>query len=179
MRALTGVGDRFFEPVQIVGGPRTRVIIHKPADVDNPADTFISPHFFARVKKNSLVKPGMVLFVPRIGDHFLIASHSSTQDFHTYNMFQCDRLVDWESPTNAIDPLTKLPKGDGSSELVGQIWVMWQRVRREFEDLNLRVAQERNLIATGADVQLRDTINGQVVDRIDTALGVKICELRA
>lgn len=176
MRRFSRVGGRLYEPVRIVGGPATRAIIHRPPEIDHPGAEFAYPSFTCRVQHTSLIRAGQVLRLPS-GDHYLVAEHSATIDWKTFHLFRCDRQVDWQQPTPTLDPLTNLPKAAGLSEPV-RLWVMWERVRREFTDLNLRVNQERHLVATGADVELGHHIEGMRVDRISHALGIKILELQ-
>lgn len=177
MRRYDRAGHSLFEPVQIVDGPKTRAVIQRPPEIDRPGAEFSHPTMTCRVRRGSLVKPGMVLRLPS-GDHYLVANHSATFDWVTFHMFRCDRQVTWTRPASTTDPLTGLPRKTGTPSLIGRPWVMWERVRRQFEDLNLRVAQEQHLFATGIDVQIEDLIDDMRVTRINTALGIKIVELQ-
>lgn len=173
MRRFTRV---FSEPVQIIGGPKTRAVVHRPPDIDQPGAEFSYPSLTCRVKPKSLIDAGQVLRL-QSGDHYLVADHSATVDWTTFHLFRCDRQVAWARPNTAIDRLTGQQKAAPPLAL-GTLWVMWEKVRREFTDLSLRVANERHLVATGADVLVGDTITGLTVDRVNQALGVKVVELK-
>ena len=62
---------------------------------------------------------------------------------------------------------------------MGTIWVMRERVRREFVDLTMRLSQERHLVAAGADIHTGDFLNGTIVDRVGTYLGIAVLELQS
>lgn len=177
MRRFDRAGGSFFEPLQIIDGPQTRGLIRRPPNVDRPGAEYAHPSLVLRVKPSSLVRAGHVVRLPG-GGHYLVASHSETIDWRSHHLFRCDRQVSWQRPGVQLDSLTKLPTGGGAPQDLGPIWVMWERVRREFTDLTLRVAQERHLIATGADMKIGDRVEGMTVDRINIALGVKIVELK-
>lgn len=176
MRRYNKAGHAFFEPVQIVDGPRTRAIIHRPPLIDRPGAEFSHPAMTCRVPLSSLIHAGLVVRLPS-KDHYLVADHSATIDWRTFHLFRCDRQVTWKRPSAATDALTGLPKA-GAPTTMGTPWVMWERMRRELTDLNLRINQEQHLMATGANLQLGDLIDGMRVTRINTALGVKVVELQ-
>jgi hypothetical protein len=167
------------EPVSIVDGPQSRAIVQRPPEISRPGAEYATPSFTARVRPDSLVLPGQVLQLGG-GDHSLTAIHSATADWRTLHLFRCDRQVRWERPVPITDTLTGLARAGAPPALMkADLWVMWERVRREFTDLNIRIAQERHLVATGADVQLGDLINGSTVDRVSDAMGVNILELKS
>ena len=178
MRRLKQAADRFFETVHVEGGPTTRAVIKRPSDNDQPGVEFASPRLTARVMLNSLLKSGDVIRVAD-AERYLLADHSSTPEYRTHHMFPCDRQVPWTRKVEVIDPVTKLKKSDGQPVLIGNIWVMWERTRREFMDLSIRVAQESALVDTGADVKLGDLVAGMKVKRVNEALGIRILELMA
>lgn len=172
------IGKRFITSVKIVNGPHTRAIVQRPPDIDRPGTEYRYPALTCRVERDSLLRSGHVVQLPS-GDYYLVADHSKTIDAHTHHLFRCDRQVVWSRATTIDDPLTGLPRSDERTVLADDLWVMWERVRREFADLNPRIEQETHLLATGADVQLGDLINDMRVKRVNTALGVKILELEA
>jgi hypothetical protein len=175
MLPLTRVGDRFNEPIKIVGGPKTVGRIQR-SDGGEPGAEFALPKTNLRVNRRSLIRAGQVVQAPG-GDHFLVAEHSETGEYRTHHLFPTDRRVEWTRQTVKIHPVSKQQVGSGKEEL-GTLWVMWERTRREFMDLSIRIAQENYLIATGADVQLGDYIDGKLVKRVNHALGVRILELQ-
>lgn len=175
MRRFNRVGTFAYEPLRIVGGPVTRAIIQRPPDIDRPGAEFTYPSPTLRVPHGSLVRTGQVVEIPG-GDKYLVADHSRTIDWITHHLFRADRQVTWSRIGTVTDTRTGLEKNDVPNDL-GSVWVMWEKVRREFTDLNLRVDQENHLVATGADVQEDDLIAGMTVRRVNRALGIKIVEL--
>lgn len=176
MREFRRSGDKFYEPIKIIGGPDTRAIIQRPPDIDQPGVEFAAPSLTLRVQRDSLVNAGQVVLTNG-GEHYILAKHNETADWRTLHMFWCDRAVVWKRPGGGTDRLTGLPTA-GTPQVMGTIRVMWERVRREFTELALRVSQERHLVATGENVQIGDTLDNMVVDRVSTALGVRVVELR-
>ncbi len=176
MRHLGQAGNRFNEQIQIIGGARTIARVQRQQDKERVGAEFAYPKTTLRVMRNSIIKAGMVVQLP--GDElFLVASHSATGEYRTHHLFPTDRRVSWSRPRTKVHPITKLVETDGLDEL-GDVWVMWERTRREFTDLTLRVAQENYLLATGADVELGDYMDGKLVKRVSLALGIKIVELQ-
>lgn len=176
MREFNRINTKFYEPIQIVGGPPTRAIVQRPPDIDQPGVEFAAPSLTLRARPESLLQAGQVVRT-KGGEHYLLAKHNATGDWKTLHMFWCDRQVSWTRPGSTVDPLTGLTK-TGTATNLGPIWIMWERVRREFTELALRVAQERHLAATGYDVRIGDVLNGMTVDRVNDALGIKVLELR-
>lgn len=177
MRSFKGVGNRFQTTVKIVGGPTTRMIIHRPSDQDNPSNNFLVPHFMGRVQKDSLIQPGNVVYIPDYQKHYILGHHSSTADHRTLYMFLCDRQLSWKRRATEVDLTTRLPRELAPVEL-GTPWIYWQRERREFTDLNLRVTNERYIALTNEDVELRDSLDGKTIDRIDEVYGLKVLEIQ-
>lgn len=178
MRRFNRVAHDFYEPVRIVGGAKTRAIIQRPPDIDQPGVEFQAPSLICRVQRNSILSAGQVIETGG-GEKYLLAKHSATADWTTFHMFYVDRLVTWERQVPTVDRLTGL-KGTGSTKQdLGGLWVVWERMRREFTELALRVSQERHLVLAGAEVQIGDLIDGVVVDRVSDALGIRVLELRS
>jgi hypothetical protein len=61
---------------------------------------------------------------------------------------------------------------------MGNIWVMWDMIRREAPDFAMHISEEKNLVVTGYAVQLHDTLDGQEVKRCNQALGVNILQVQ-
>ena len=177
MRHLGQAGERFYEPIQIIGGAKTRARVQRSKDGDQPGAEFALPKTTLRVDPRSIIRNRMVIQV-RSGDKFLVGEHSATTEYTTHHLFPVDRQVSWTRPTTRIDPVSKV-KVTSTPEQKGMIWVMWERTRREFMDLSIRIAQENYLVATGADVQIGDYIDGKIVRRVALALGIKVLELQA
>ena len=176
MREFNKINGIFYEPIKIIDGPDTRGIIARPPDIDQPGVEFAAPSLTLRVQRDSIAKAGQIVRT-RGGEPYILAKHNETADWRTLHMFWCDRQVVWNRPGSTTDRLTGL-KTAGPATPQGTIYVMWERVRREFTELALRVSQERHLVATGADVQIGDTLDNLVVDRVSNSLGVRILELR-
>lgn len=176
MTRFSRAGSRLFEPVWILNGPTTRAIVQRPPDIDRPGAEFTHPSLTCRVRRGSLLRTGQVVTLQG-GSNYLVTNHSETADWVTHHLFRCDRQVSWSRVTTTIDPLTQLEKSSGSSPL-GNVWVLWEKMRREFTDLSMRIAQENHLMVTGADVQLDDLIDGMRVKRVNYALGVNVVELQ-
>lgn len=170
-----GLVAKFYEPVQIIGGPRTRAIVHRPSDTDDPGPEFAQPKTTLRVKPNSLIKTGQAIQVQG-GDVYLVAEHSRTGDYATHRLFKADRQVVWTRAQTKVHPVTNLPISDTPSQM-GTIWVLWERSRREFMDLTLRIPQDSFLVATVAPVMDGDFLDGQRVKRVSNAMGIKVVEL--
>ena len=176
MRSFSASGDRFNETVRIVGGPTTRARVQRAEDGDRIGAEFALPKTTLRVGRKSIITSGQVVKL-KGGELFLVADHSATGEYRTHHLFPTDRHISWQRPRTIINPVSKQKMSDGLDDL-GMIWVMWERTRREFTDLSIRIAQESYLLATGADVQLEDVLDGKRVKRVTLALGVKIVELQ-
>lgn len=115
----------------------------------------------------------------RADERYLVADHSRTVDYITYHLFETDRQITWERETFRVNPVSKQKQSLGRQPVqASPIWVMWERARREFMDLNVRIAQETYLLATGENIQLGDFLDGKVVKRVSNALGIKVVELQ-
>lgn len=176
MRRLNAAGDRFYEPVQILGGPKTRARVQRAEDGDRIGAEFALPKTTLRVGKNSLIHAGLAVRLAG-GDIYLVAEHSETAEYRTHHLFPADRRVSWTRMTTKIHPVTQQKTNDVPQDR-GMIWVMWERTRREFMDLAIRIAQDSYLVATVADVQLGDFVDNKRVRRVNEALGIKILELQ-
>lgn len=177
MSRLRRTSERFQSPIKIIGGPRTVGVIHLPSDTTDPGIEFAYPKMALRVGRRSIVKPGQV--VETDAGYFLLAHHSATLDYKTFYMLQCDRQVAWTRPVSTVDPITKLETTGGAPQPLGEIWVMWERNRREYADLPIRFNQETTLSATGSAVAIGDMLDGRKVTRVNEALGIKVLELQA
>lgn len=178
MRTFNTGRGRFYEPVQIIGGAKTRAIIQRANISDNPQTSNPDfPKIACRVLPSSILKTGQVITING-GGNYLLASHSATSDYTLFHMLRADRQMAWERKTLGSDPLTHLPIDTGSRASLGSLWVMSERVRRQFTDTDSHFNVENLLIATGAAVLTNDFLGGQVVKRVQAALGVFIVELQ-
>lgn len=170
--------SRLQERVQIVGGPLTKAVIHRASDNDQPGVEFAHPKVTCRVKPRSLIQSGQVVKTEG-DDHYLVCDHSATGKYVTHHLFRCDRQMVWTRPGTTTDTLTGLTRASGPPTAMGTLYVMQERVRREFTDLTLRISQEQAVVATGAAVEIGDMLDGRLVARLSFALGVRILELHA
>lgn len=178
MRTFKTGSGRFFEDVQIVGGPKTRATIQRANLTDNPQVEFAFPKISCRVPLDSLLVAGQVVRLKGDG-YYLTADHSATDDYKILHLFRTDRQVVWARKIEQTDVLTGLPKSGGEPTPIATIYVMWERVRRQFTDTAAHFNAEQMLIATGSPVEINDFIDGKIVKRATTALGVRILELQA
>lgn len=176
MRQFSRVGSKLFEPVRIVGGPKSRAIVQRPPDIDRPGVEFNYPNLTCRVHHNSLIHSGQVVHLAGGGYH-LVADHSETADWVTLHLFRCDRQVSWKRLSSSTDAVTGVERNTTPTTL-GTPWVVWNRMRREFVDLNIRIAQETHMLVTGENMQLGDLVNDMTVKRVSHALGVNVVELQ-
>lgn len=177
MSRLSRTSKRFESPIKIVGGPRTVGVIHLPSDLTDPGIEFAYPKMALRVGRHSIVRPGHVIETE--SGYFLLASHTSTFEYRTLYMLQCDRQVRWTQPVTTIDPVSGLRTSGGPPQDRGDIWVLWERNRREYADLPIRFNQETTLSATGSQVEIGDMLDGRKVTRVNQALGIRVLELQA
>lgn len=166
-----------FEPIQIINGPMARGVIHRPSDGDRPGVEFAAPKTTLRTHRMSLITTGQVIRAPG-GEHYLVAKHSSTSTYKTFHLFEADRQVTWTRVTKTINPVSKQEVAGPPAAVAPPIWVMWERTRREFVDLSVRIGQENYMVATTANVQLGDYVNNKLVKRVSDALGIKVLELQ-
>lgn len=177
MSRLKRVSGRFEQPIKIVGGPRTVGIIHLPSDLTDPGIEFAYPKMGLRVGRRSLVRPGHV--VETDSGYFLVAHHSQTPDYKSFYLLQCDRQVTWTRPISTTDAVTGLETSGGAPSNLGDLWVLWERNRREYADLPIRFNQETTLSATGSAVEIGDMLDGRKVTRVNETLGIRVLELQA
>lgn len=170
--------DRFQEPVQVLGGPRTRASIRRVGEDKQPNFEFSYEKIIARVMPDSLLATGQVIERIRTGDKYLVADHAKTPTYRVHRLLNVDRLVTWKRSTFTVDPLTNEQRSSPVPATLGQIWVLWDMIRREAPDFIMHTAEEKNLILTGEDIQLNDWLDDQQVKRVNRALGVNIVQVQ-
>lgn len=176
MRSFLTAGDRAFKTVQILGGPRTRAIIHPASDTPTLNDQFLFPKQLMKVKPGSLIKAGQVIVYN--GEHYLAGELASASDWQTFVLFHCDRQIAWTRPTTGTDPTTGLAQSSGEPATVGNPWVYWERVLRAPYDEATRLPNIDYIVATGENVLQTDLIAGRTIVRYDTSLGILILGLK-
>jgi hypothetical protein len=173
MRSFLTANDRFFKPIQILNGPRTRAVIQPVGDTPMVNDQFLTPKQVMRVRPDSLIRAGQVIVYN--DDHFLVGDLSTTSEWKSFLLFHCDRQVDWQRATTTTDPTTGLEAaGSSNPALIGQPWVYWERVLRAPYDETTRIPNIDYIVATGEAVQKTDLIGGRNIVRYDNALGLLI-----
>jgi hypothetical protein len=177
MRDFSDHGDRFFQTVQIIGGPRTRAILQEAPDTGSVNDQFMCPKVTCRVRTNSLINSGSVIQTES-GSIFLVCDHQKTAVWRTHLLLPCDRTVQWQRTTPTTDPVTGLSMTSGEPQLMGTPWVYWERPTRPQTDYTTRIPDIDYVVVTGAPVQSKDTINGHTILRFDIAMGVTVLGIR-
>ena len=176
MRQFRG-SDRFKERVGILGGPRTFGTFIHASDTSNPGQEISAPRMTLRVPRNSLVTPGQCIL--GAGAYYLTGRATQTPDYQTLTLFEADRQVRWTRTTTKIDPVTKQQVADGDPTFMGNIWVLWQRLKREFKDAAIHMEQDTLMTMTVSPVLAGDYLDGIRVKRIDSALGLWVLELQS
>jgi hypothetical protein len=177
MSRFKAANERSFEPIQIVGGPKTKGIILHPPNSRDPGVDFASPRITLRVRPDSLIRPGQVIH--SASGYFIVAEYNRNADYTNHTLYAADRVVPWTRTAMVVDPVSLLTVKTGPPTLLGNIRVMWQRQRRELLDLSIRMSQETTLTVTGSNVQIGDYLDGIRVVRRSDSLGVVVLELQA
>lgn len=173
------VQELFYEPVLVHNGPETRAIFSTASEKDQPNFEFSAQKLVVRAQRDSLLSAGMVIQRTKTGDRYLLADHTTTPTYKVFRTLKVTRLVAWTRQITAVDPLTNEVRSDGIvPQSMGSIWVLWDMIRREAPDFGFQVAEEKNLVATGEDVQLDDLLDGQEVKRVNRALGINIIQVQ-
>jgi hypothetical protein len=177
MRLLARQSDRFFSPVHIIGGPQTRAIIQTTSESDQPNREMSATRTIARVRPDSLLKVGDVIFEPKSKGYFLCGSHPTVGEYKVFRLFPCNKFVPWARMQTVNDTLTGLPKSTTPVNLETH-WVVRDMITREPFDLTIRIGDQKGFILTGKDVQLGDILDGETVKRVNIALGLRAVEVQ-
>lgn len=164
--------DAKYEPLEIIGGAKTRGVIQRASDMETPPLDFSAPRLICRVTHNSLLQTGQVVR-RRGGQHYIVADCSSTPDYRTHWLIVATRLAVLKKPVSTTDALTNKTKQSGFDS-GNPIWVAWEAVTREAFDRDMRVREELSRVITGAGVDFGDLIDDQMVKRIQPVLGVNL-----
>jgi hypothetical protein len=148
---------------------------------DVPSYDFTTPRTLLRVQPDCPVAAGIQI-LDVYGRRFAVANHAmAAQDnvklYKVFRLYEMTHQVSWKRATTSNDPLTGLPKQSGKPEL-GPIWCAMEPFQREPIDLKLRLKEQVYRILTTASLALNDEIEGMVVKRLDTVLGVKLAEIQ-
>jgi hypothetical protein len=167
--------DREYRIYQTVEGYEVRGLL-QPADEGTiPAFQWIAPRLIFRTGPESLAKAGDIIVAE--GRHFILSGHDTRLTLHkTFRLIECTDEVSWQRKVRIVDPVTRLERENTDTEL-GPIWVALEPLGRMDVDRNIRVREDARQVLTSADVRLNDTIDGQIVRRLQHVLGVKLLEI--
>lgn len=171
------IQDDFIEPVMRIDGAETIGTFSTPSEKDQPNFEFSAQKLVIRTKHESLLQTGDVIIRQKTGQKFLMAEHTITPSYRVHRLMLVDRLVKWERETVVTDPLTQEKRTTGL-QLMGFIWVMWDMIRREAPDFAMQISEEKNLVATGADIRLHDKLDGEEVKRVNRVLGINVAQVQ-
>lgn len=176
MRNFGNVGDRFLTDLKTSAGSRFRGTIMPASDLEGSSFDFSSPRLILRVRSDALVGVRDMI-LSQTGERFLVAEHYAAEaGWRSHRLFKAERQLTWRRPTKTIDPVTKLEKASGGTDM-GLIWATTEIARRQFSDPGLKVPIERLSIVTNALVRANDTLDGMSVTRVNTELGLSILEI--
>lgn len=153
----------------------------QPADEGAvPAYQWTTPRLVLRTAPESLAKAGDIM-VDAFDRRFILGDHGSFQHgndrlYKVFRLIECTERVSWKRNQTVTDAVTRLPRTIGEVEL-GPIWVALEQLGRLDTDRDVRVRENPRQCITSADVQLNDVIDGQVVRRCQTLLGIKLLEI--
>jgi len=117
-----------------------------------------------------------------LGRWYLVADHDGSfaynvVEYRSHMLIPLVKNVEWQREQSIVDPLTRREKAAGKT-LVGNIWILPERVSRETTDSVMRVKEQTLQVFTAADLKLGDIVDNMVVKRIDIVRGVKLAEIQ-
>jgi hypothetical protein len=140
-----------------------------------PASDYTNPRLWLRVAPELDLVAGSEI-IDEMGRHFLTATHESAAGvFRTFKLVPLTVQVSWKRVGSIVDALTQLKKSTDPTEL-GPIWVSQDPQSRLFFDPQVHIAPNRVSLVTGRSIQLNDLIDGKVVKRVNSVLGVNLAE---
>jgi len=170
--------DRFQEPIQILDGPLSRGVVRALSETKQPNFEFSAEKTILRTRRDSLIQTGHIVERVHSGLKYLVCDHTLERDYAVKRLLLVDRKVVWKRSTSTLHPLTGKPISSTQPTQIGEMWVLWDMIRREAPDFVMHLAEEKNLVVTGADVQLNDWLDDQQVKRVNKALGVNIVQVQ-
>lgn len=181
MVSLATAGLRFNSIMQTDAGFPFSGTIEPAEEGDMPSYDFSVPRLILRVSRDCPVMTGATI-VDVADRRYLLGDHDvsfayNVIEHRTHRLFAMTDQVSWERGTTVTDTLTNLQKATGKTPL-GNIWVLLERQERQFADNTLRVKEDIRRIITGTELQLGDLVDGSVVKRIDSVLGVWLAEIQ-
>lgn len=181
MVSLATAGTRFNSLMKTVDGVPFSGSVEQMTEGQLPSYDFSEPRLILRVNFGAPVSAGVMIF-DTINRRYLLARMDTSfsrneAEYTTYRMFFMNALVEWNRPTSTVDPLTKQPRS-GARSPMGNIYVLMERVEREFQDATLRAKEETRRVISNADLKLNDLLNGFQVKRVDKVWGVTLAEVQ-
>jgi hypothetical protein len=176
--SLKTVGRRFASEFETTTGFRFRGTL-QPVPEGSANASFLSPRLWLKVETDVDINAGDQIVDPA-GRRLLLGANDQAfwSDDPIYKSFRCfvlDHRVSWWRATLLTDTLTGLQHATGKQDL-GMIWVLLEP-DRSYLDGTLRVAPNNANLLTGEDIRLGDEIDGRIVKRINTVLGVTLAEI--
>lgn len=176
MRSFAGVGDRFLKEMATDEGTRFRGAIMPASDQEGSPFEFSAPRLILRTRVEAEVHAGVIFKSPG-GPRYLVGEHYAVEnDYRSWRLFQIERKYLWARTIEATDQLTGLKKATATPQPLGELWGCVEFDRRMFTDPGLRLKTERVTVITNLPVKVGDTLDGQLVTRVTTDLGLYIIE---
>lgn len=178
---LNNTGRRFESRMTTIGGFPFVGDIQAMDEGHVPSYDYSDPRLVLRVRHLCPVGTGSVIVDPA-GRRYLLGDHDQATDYNqihyrTHRMFHMSRQVEWKREVQTLDPVTQLKKGAGR-ELLGNIWVLIERMTREPTGGPMGVKEQVRQLITGEDIQLGDIVDDMIVKRLDVVLGVNVAEIQ-
>lgn len=181
MRFLQRGRNRFETRLQTQTGVVFRGTIQPISETALSVDSFAEPRKLMRVRNGEPVKPRDIITDPW-GVVMLVGTHDGhlTGDAkldRVHKLFQMTESTTWQREVMTIEPVTGRQVSSALATL-GTIWIARELYGRDQMDRGLRVAEERNRVITGADIQLGDRIGDAVVVRLLSIYGISLAEIQ-
>lgn len=181
MASLRTAGLRFNSRMHRADGLPFDGTVEQDAEGKLIGYDFSTPRRILRVSADCQVNTKDIIRDP-MERWYLVADHDGSfaydvVEYRSHMLIPLTHFVKWERETTIIDPLTKREKGAGK-KLMGEIWVLKERVNREVADSTMRVKDETINCFTSAPVELNDIVDNMMVKRINQVRGVSLLELQ-
>jgi hypothetical protein len=181
MVSLKTAGLRFNSLMYRVDGLPFKGTIEQDLEGKLIGYDFSTPRRLLRVSPDCLVKT-LDVIVDDMDRYFLVADHDGSftrniVEYRSHMLIPLTKKVTWEREVSVIDPLTRLPKSAGKT-LIGEIWILEERINREQADGTIRVKEEGFTVFSSAKLELNDILDGLVVKRVNIFRGVYLAEVQ-
>lgn len=179
MVSLKNTGRRFEIQLAIVEGGSGffRGELTETDQKQIPVYAFVNPRHVLRTRGTVALQSGMVIRSPA-GLHYIVGDNGPSERpegeiWQSYRLFEATRQVTWERRTKVIDPVTKLPRDTGRTDM-GLIWAAVEPLDREVSDFRMSASFEQSRVITGQPIQQDDLVDGRKVTRAESVLGCTI-----